>query len=151
MFILNSFLIWLILIFLAPLLASQENQNMVTFSKWIYYFFQPTCHQLPDRSFMINDQPLAVCARCTSFYLGGLFIVLYFLIRSTMVEIKLKWIALFTFPAFLDFLLEKIGIYENLITTRAVTGILLGGAVIYLLLASIIQIDENKLSTNSKG
>lgn len=30
------------------------------------------CHQIPERSFWINDRPLPLCARCTGSYLGAL-------------------------------------------------------------------------------
>jgi uncharacterized membrane protein len=30
------------------------------------------CHQIPDRSFQLDGQPLPLCARCTGIYLGAL-------------------------------------------------------------------------------
>lgn len=36
----------------------------------IYQAFHALCHQLPERSFHLEGQPLAVCHRCSGIYLG---------------------------------------------------------------------------------
>lgn len=35
------------------------------------------CHQIPERSFLIGERPLPLCARCTGMYLGALTGLLY--------------------------------------------------------------------------
>lgn len=37
-----------------------------------HYVGYAICHQLPARTFFLNDQPLPLCARCTGIYLGAL-------------------------------------------------------------------------------
>jgi uncharacterized membrane protein len=38
----------------------------------LYLFFSTICHQLPDRSWHIHGEPLALCIRCTSISFGFL-------------------------------------------------------------------------------
>jgi hypothetical protein len=54
---------WCIAIVVAPLLNSLP----------LYAFFSFICHQLSDRSWHINGEPLGVCIRCTSISFGFLF------------------------------------------------------------------------------
>lgn len=35
------------------------------------------CHQIPERTFKINGQPIALCARCTGMYVGAMLGILY--------------------------------------------------------------------------
>jgi len=35
------------------------------------------CHQIPERSFKINGEPIALCARCTGMYVGAMLAILY--------------------------------------------------------------------------
>lgn len=35
------------------------------------------CHQISERSFQINGQPISLCARCTGMYMGALVGILY--------------------------------------------------------------------------
>jgi uncharacterized membrane protein len=44
-------------------------------------FMRYVCHQNPDRSFLINGEPMPLCARCTGFYPGMVVgIILCFII-----------------------------------------------------------------------
>ena len=38
----------------------------------VYKFFSLICHQIPDRSWHLHGEPLAVCIRCASIYFGFL-------------------------------------------------------------------------------
>lgn len=35
------------------------------------------CHQIPERSFQINGEPIALCARCTGMYVGAMLAIIY--------------------------------------------------------------------------
>jgi uncharacterized membrane protein len=37
-------------------------------SLWVYHFFDPLCHQLPERSFSVHEYQMAVCSRCLGIY-----------------------------------------------------------------------------------
>jgi len=41
-------------------------------SGFLYGLFSSICHQYPERSWFLSGQPLAVCIRCTSIYVGFL-------------------------------------------------------------------------------
>jgi uncharacterized membrane protein len=35
------------------------------------------CHQIPERSFQINGEPVALCARCSGMYVGTMLAIIY--------------------------------------------------------------------------
>ena len=41
------------------------------FAAVVHHLASAVCHQRPERSFAVDGQPLAVCARCFSLYLSG--------------------------------------------------------------------------------
>ncbi|MCJ7681492.1 MAG: DUF2085 domain-containing protein, partial [Candidatus Aminicenantes bacterium] len=61
-------LLWIGLIFLAPVLHRQGHP----LGALLYGAFAPTCHQIPSRCFSIAGFPLAVCSRCLGIYVGFL-------------------------------------------------------------------------------
>jgi uncharacterized membrane protein len=65
---LAGIVLWMGAILLAPYLRSRGSG----LAPWLYACFAPLCHQIPDRSFRLFGQPLAVCARCFGIYAGFL-------------------------------------------------------------------------------
>ncbi len=137
-------LIWIELIIMAPLLASSPKPYLNKIGEWIYFFYQPTCHQIAERSFLLNGIPMAVCIRCFSFYIGGLIIIILYFLKKTVSEINLKWIIFLSIPVLLDFIMEKLSFYENVVAVRFMTGLFLGGCVSYLVLFSLAQVTRKK-------
>ena len=66
--LLAGIVLWIAAILLAPYLRSRGSG----FAPGLYACFAPFCHQIPDRSFSLFGQPLAVCARCFGIYAGFL-------------------------------------------------------------------------------
>src|ERR1043165_9302763 len=58
---------WLSLILGAPLLRAHGHEALALLA---YRVFAALCHQIPERSFYLAGQPLAVCARCFGIYAG---------------------------------------------------------------------------------
>lgn len=56
----------------AVLLAPVARANGWTAAELVYSFFDPVCHQRPDRSFHCLGEPFAVCHRCFGLYTGFL-------------------------------------------------------------------------------
>jgi len=52
----------------APLLEARGS----VLGPWMRWAYAPLCHQMASRSVELAGAPLAVCARCTGLYLGGL-------------------------------------------------------------------------------
>lgn len=139
-FICAILMIWITIMIAAPILILTQKQFLIKTGEWIYFFCEPTCHQIPERSFFINGVPLAVCIRCLSFYIGGLIVIALQFFKKTINEKYIKWLVLLCVPLLIDFILEKMGVYNNIIELRIITGVLFGGSFFYLILLSISQI-----------
>src|SRR5437868_226418 len=105
-------------------------------SLFAYRVFAILCLQIPERSFYLDGQPLAVCARCFGIYAGfALGVVCYPLVRSlrrTDTPARL-WLLLAALPTGVDFALGFTGLWANTHTSRALTGALLGAvAALYV-------------------
>lgn len=129
-------LVWLAGIVVTPVLASSSWPLGRKVAAFLYFFYKPVCHQIPGRSFWLDGFTLAVCIRCSFFYLGGFFIALTCLFKGKIRLWPLSTYILMAVPAFLDFGLEKFDLYTNIELLRLVTGLLLGIAVFQLLLVS---------------
>lgn len=135
-------LVWLLLIILAPIFKSSGN----SISKYLYFIFEPACHQIPERSLFINSEPLAVCTRCFATYFGVFLFLIFTLIRKKTIRINPNIVILFSVPTIIDFLLEKFGLYVNISEIRIVTGLMFGASIIYLILYSIMDIKNEYLN-----
>ena len=96
--------------FIAPLLIDpgtvrgmDGNANMLDYSnQWdslpvipriVYYFGDFNCHQIENRSFLINDNKMPMCSRCIGIFAGmslGIGIAILAPVRVTATEIILK-------------------------------------------------------------
>ncbi len=139
---------WIAIIIIAPLLISSQKKFLIKAGEWIYFFYQPTCHQMPDRSFLLNGIPMAVCIRCLSFYIGGLILIISLFFVKMINERYMKWSVLLCVPAILDFVLEKLEIYNNIEEARIVTGFLFGASIFYLIFLSLSQVRNKDTGLN---
>ena len=133
---------WLLGIILAPVLASSTIfwQNQI--AKIIYFIYQPVCHQFPERSFLINKFPFAVCVRCFAVYLSGLLLAIYYLFKESITMLKLSTYGILSIFPVIDFILEKFNMYHNLMILRFITGMLLGYVLFHMLIAGISDVRE---------
>ncbi|HJU91316.1 MAG TPA: DUF2085 domain-containing protein [Pyrinomonadaceae bacterium] len=128
------------LIVVAPVAAASGHSEV---AKGIYGAFAVFCHQLPERSYFIDGNQLAVCSRCTGIYAGFAFtLLLYPLIRSLRNPVipRPSWLLLAALPVAIDFSVNFFGFWYNTHTSRLLTGALLGGAVVFYVMPGIIDL-----------
>jgi hypothetical protein len=104
----------------------------------LYAFFDPVCHQLPDRSFACFGQPLAVCHRCLGLYLGGLAGLLAWPSWPRLARPLLdrpRWVLAFFAPLAAD-----VALPANTPGSRFGSGLVAGLPVALLLLAALAQL-----------
>ncbi len=64
--LITAALLWLGMILGAPYARRVDAPG----AEWIYRTFHIVCHQKPERSFHLQEQPLPVCHRCLGIYFG---------------------------------------------------------------------------------
>ena len=139
-------IVWCSAIVLAPYLAAASSP----FAGLVYACFHPLCHQLPERSFHLFGEKLAVCSRCASIYFGFLFgVVVYPLTcKLTNTEIPHRNILfLAACPMVIDVLLDMFGIHDSGLVTRTCSGLLFGCVAPFFVLPAAIE-GTRQLVTN---
>ncbi|MDX1429664.1 MAG: DUF2085 domain-containing protein, partial [Rhodothermales bacterium] len=122
--------------FLPPFLdASAGNIIMAGFSK--------VCHQLPDRSFHIHGEQIALCHRCVGIYAAiPPAILVYTGLRrwdSLVARHPVAVVALSLVPLAVDWGADAIGLWTNTPASRLATGAFFGIAAGYLLARGIVN------------
>ena len=140
---------WIAGIIITPILANREEIFFQKIASFLYFFYQPVCHQIAERSFLVDGFIMTVCVRCFSFYLGGFFITCIYLFKDKIQMWRISTYVLLTLPAFLDFLIEKLSIYSNIAEIRFLTGLLFGVVLFHLLLLSLSTKKVKPLLQNS--
>lgn len=125
-------------IFLAPALSG----SVPGVSSVLYACYEPICHQIDGRSFHLEGGKLAVCARCTSIYLGFfLALIAYPLFRKLddrQVPSRM-WILLAIIPMVIDVVLNFLGAHTSTLFTRAVSGGLFGLILPFFIVPVLIE------------
>lgn len=115
--------------------------------QWQHQMFSSICHQDPDRSFFINNQPMAVCSRClgiySSFWLCWLLMPLISRIHTHKKPKML--VGIFLLVNIVDVIGNMVGVWQNTLYSRLILGILLGGGTVQLFSEDFFQ---QKIQTN---
>ena len=135
-------ILWLGGIIIAPVFASSGIYWQRRIARLLYFLYQPVCHQFPNRSFFIHSYPFTVCVRCFAVYLCGLVLAVYYLFRHSIKMLKLSSYAIIAIFPLLDFILEKLNLYHNLIFLRFITGGMLGFILFHLLIVGISEVKK---------
>lgn len=132
-------LFWNLSILVAPYWTASHIRPLQYLGSLIYFFMDPVCHQLPERSLFLAHLPMPVCARCFFIYFSGLFT---FGMASISKRFRFwPWYVylLMAFFSGIEILSEKIHLYDNWIELRALSGIVLGLLIFHLILEGIIS------------
>jgi uncharacterized membrane protein len=134
--------LWIGGIILAPVFAASPVYWQKRIARLLYFLYQPVCHQFPERSFYINSFPFTVCVRCFAVYLCGLFLAIFYVFKNQIKMFKLSCYAIMAIFPLIDFVLEKLNIYHNLIILRFITGGILGFILFHLLIVGISELKK---------
>lgn len=138
----NRSLYWLVLLLMSSVVLlslgggffGQQNPWML---QWQHQIFGWVCHQIPERSFWISGQPMAVCSRCFGIYTGFTlgWIALPLIGRfNTFAKIFGKPMLIgMVLLSLMDVTGNMLGLWQNTLVSRLVLGWLLGvAAALYL-------------------
>ncbi|MGI8641328.1 MAG: DUF2085 domain-containing protein [Pyrinomonadaceae bacterium] len=133
---------WIFLILIAPI---AEANNLTNISSPIYKFFSYLCHQMPSRSFHLENHSFAVCTRCFGVYFGLLFgFIVYPFFRSIeeIEPLSRFWLFLALIPMGIDWSLGFFGVWENTHFSRFLTGLVLGTACAIFIIPALIELAQ---------
>lgn len=136
-------LVWVLLILLAPI---AKANGLVAISSPLYHFFSFICHQISQRSFLVEGEQFAVCSRCFGVYFGLLFGFAVYPLWRPVDEIEplpRVWLFLSLIPISIDWSLGIFGIWENTHLSRFVTGLILGVACATFIMPALVEITRN--------
>jgi len=137
----NGSLYLLVLILIAAVLTSALGGGLFSGKEfwplqWQHRIFAHVCHQIPDRSFWIAGQPMAVCSRCFGIYAGFALGWLLLPVTGRMNVARLMPFKRILLAAVLinlaDIIGNFLGFWENTLTSRLILGCMLGIAAAVL-------------------
>lgn len=131
---------WVFVILLAPVAEANGFTNV---SQPIYTFFSFLCHQIPERSFHIENHAFAVCSRCFGVYFGlllGFIVYPFFRSLDEIEPLSRIWLFLAIIPLAVDWSLGFFEIWENTYLSRFLTGLILGAACGIFIVPALVEI-----------
>ncbi len=134
-------LVWLTLIWAAPLLVSAPSAILQYMGSAVYFFMDPVCHQLPQRSLHIAGLPMPVCGRCFFIYLGGTITVGVAVLRNKISAWPRGIYAILFFVIVIAFVINKVFLQTECAYLRYGAGLLLG-IVLFRLLTETLAVKE---------
>ena len=143
-----------LLIVAAPLLLASGHTSSALA---IYEIFSYLCHQLPERSFHIEDHKFAVCSRCTGIYFGFALSVLFYPLARSLRRVdtpRIGWLLLATAPIAIDWSLGVTGLRDNTHLSRFLTGALFSAAAAVYVVPGLIDLGQSirrRLDARSRG
>jgi uncharacterized membrane protein len=107
------------------------------------------CHQRPERSFFVNGQQMAVCARCTGLYAGAAAagpLALFAAVAASASRAR-RVILIAALPTAVTWTLEFAGFLHFSNTARFLGGLPLGFAAAWLV-SSVVKSDRHPATSS---
>ena len=106
------------------------GQSAPWYMQWQHKSFLQLCHQMPERSFWIGGQPMAVCSRCLGIYtafLAGWLALPAWSSWSKTANLSAKKMTLVALLInIFDIVGSMFGFWENTLVSRFIIGGLMG-------------------------
>jgi uncharacterized membrane protein len=106
--------------FIIPFIASHGYHGLAS---WLYTSFGLMCHQMPERSFTLFGEQMALCHRMTAIYvssfIGGIG---YAIVRDRLPPLGFRPMILMAAPMAIDGFTQLFGLRESIWELRLVTG-----------------------------
>ncbi|ACX73274.1 Protein of unknown function DUF2085, transmembrane [Methanocaldococcus vulcanius M7] len=140
-----SFVMFYLGIILAPYFAYLGNNVPIykIISEDIYMLYSPICHQLPQRSFFIFGNKMAVCARCFGIYTGVLLGLIVYPMIKKLDDFKVPnriYLILALTPMAIDGTTQLIGLRQSFNELRFITGFIAGFFVVFYIIPVFLQL-----------
>jgi uncharacterized membrane protein len=118
--------------FIIPFIASQGYAGLAS---WLYTSFGFMCHQMPERSFTLFGEQMALCHRMTAIYVssfvGG---VGYAIVRNRLSPLSFRALMIMSAPMAIDGFTQLFGLRESVWELRLFTGSLFALGVMWFAL-----------------
>ncbi|MFH1125884.1 MAG: DUF2085 domain-containing protein [Candidatus Altiarchaeota archaeon] len=140
-----SFLIFVFLLFVSPLLIQSADRTMLGVGALMYNLVSVfmMCHQLPMRSIFIFGVQQAVCARDIGFYSGIVVAGLLFLYRTPEFFRAKKFFLLTLIPIALDGITQTLlNLRESNNLLRILTGFIFGFGFMFLIATRVKRLNR---------
>jgi len=121
----------------APFLSARACEPAATF---LYFFFSPVCHQIPERSFHLGGHTWAVCHRCAGIYFGLLLAAVMgnpFIGRRP--ANRRRWVLAAGTLLLLDAFLPYTGLWHSTALSRFLSGLPFGYVASSLLVLGVTE------------
>jgi uncharacterized membrane protein len=135
-------LVWIAGILLDPLIRAAGGVDSTLLSL-LGRVYSRVCHQIGDRSFHIAGHPLAVCARCFGIYVGYLAGLIVYPFARPLTQTELphrRWLIAALAPVAVDVAGGFLGIFENTLSSRSLTGLIAGTAGAFYTLPGLVSL-----------
>jgi uncharacterized membrane protein len=134
-------LIWIAGIVAEPMIRAAGGDS--TLLSILVRAYGRVCHQIDDRSFHIGGHALAVCSRCFGIYVGYLAGLIVYPFARSLGQTELphrSWLIAVLLPIAIDFAGGFLGIFENTLASRAITGSIAGAAGAFYTLPGLVSL-----------
>ena len=117
----------------------------------LFKLYSHTCHQIPERSFFMDNSQFGFCARCTGFH-GGLALTMLFIVKTSRKRaISLAWLLVFCLPILFDVIFDVIGQTAAANEMRFATGLMAATAVALFIYPRFINVASKSLAPEARG